>query len=189
MLKMSYGYGVMVEPNESMRSTNPFEAPSATPEGQASRWEDEEVGARRLAPRGTRLAGAMVDWVLYVVAAIPGLIIAGVSAASMSGASLGVAAVFLGIFCLAVYQWGLIVARGQSLGKRWLRMKIVKLDGTPVDFVSGVLLRSWVVFALSSIPLVGALVVFVDWLMIFGTEQRCLHDRIAGTTVIDVTPH
>ena len=68
-------------------------------------------------------------------------------------------------------------------------MKIVKVDGAPVDFVSGVILRSWVVQVLSAIPMVGGLVGLIDALMIFGDEQRCLHDHIAGTVVIDVTTY
>ena len=36
--------------------------------------------------------------------------------------------------------------------------KIVRLDGSPVGFVHGVMLRGWVVGALSNIPVLGALV-------------------------------
>jgi uncharacterized RDD family membrane protein YckC len=103
------------------------------------------------------------------------------------GSTLGMAVLFLSMFGLAIYQWILIATTGQTLAKKWLKMKIVKVDGTPVDFVSGVILRSWVVQALSAIPMVGGLVGLIDALMIFGAEQRCLHDHIAGTIVIDVT--
>ncbi len=35
-----------------------------------------------------------------------------------------------------------------------------------------------------AIPVVGALYALVDALFIFGAEQRCLHDLIAGTKVV-----
>lgn len=190
---------------ESRDTTNPFEAPNATPEERDPRWAEEEIGSRRLASRGARLAGVCIDSALYVAVAVPGFLIAPLilSSGARSFADLGeaggafqeafsaglwVALMLLGMFSLAVYQWGLIVASGQSLGKRWLKTKIVKLDGTPVDFVSGVLLRSWALWAIGAIPLVGGLVTIVDWLMVFGADRRCLHDQIAGTIVIDVTP-
>lgn len=195
----------MVDPREYANTTNPFEAPEASPHERFPRPE-EEPGRMHLAERGTRLAGAMIDGALYLAAAIPGLVVVGVSAAmsadslagpgedgaglfgSMAG-GLGVAVMGLSIFALAIYQWVLIATTGQTLAKKWLKMKIVKVDGTPVDFVSGVILRSWVVQALSAIPMVGGLVGLIDALMIFGEEQRCLHDHIASTIVIDITPY
>ena len=52
----------------------------------------------------------------------------------------------MGLMVLAFmgYQWYLISTTGQSLAKRWMGIKIVRIDGTPVNFVNGVILRSWV---------------------------------------------
>lgn len=194
----------MVDPNEDADATNPFKAPEALPTA-FSRPEDE-LDPTHLAERGTRLAGAIIDGALYIAAAVPGALVMFVGAVtapeSFAGSgdegpeffssirsTLGLAVLFLSMLGLAVYQWILIATTGQTLAKRWLKMKIVKVDGTPVDFVSGVILRSWVVQALSAIPMVGGLVGLIDALMIFGAEQRCLHDHIAGTIVIDVTRH
>jgi uncharacterized RDD family membrane protein YckC len=63
-------------------------------------------------------------------------------------------------------------------------IKIVKLDGSPVNFVSGVIMRNWIVGLMGGIPYVGSCIRLVDTLMIFGDERRCIHDRIAGTKVI-----
>lgn len=191
----------MVDPHEYANTKNPFEAPRTSPDG-GFRSPEEARGPRHLAERGTRLAGAMIDGALYLAAALPGLVAVGVTAAMSadageggaglfdSGASgLGIAVLALSIFALAIYQWVLISTTGQTLAKKWLKMKIVKVDGSPVDFVSGVVLRSWVAQALSAIPMVGGLVGLIDALMIFGEEQRCLHDHIAGTIVIDVTEY
>ena len=192
----------MVDPSEYADATNPFKAPEAL--STAFSRPEEELGPRHLAERGTRLAGAVIDGSLYLAAAVPGAIVMLVGAVTAPesfagsgddgpeflgsmGSTLGMAVLFLSMLGLAIYQWILIATTGQTLAKRWLKMKIVKVDGTPVDFVSGVILRSWVVQALSAIPMVGGLVGLIDALMIFGAEQRCLHDHIAGTIVIDVT--
>jgi uncharacterized RDD family membrane protein YckC len=88
------------------------------------------------------------------------------------------------VLSFMIYQWYLIATTGQSLAKRWLGIKIVRLDGSPVGFVNGVILRSWVVGALSNIPILGTIIGLVNPLMIFGEERRCLHDHIAGTRVV-----
>jgi uncharacterized RDD family membrane protein YckC len=93
---------------------------------------------------------------------------------------------------LALYQWILIARTGQSLGKRWTRIKIVRTNGKPVDFVSGVVLRHWILYG---VPLLVSLVLpsaeslptfvsLVDVLFIFGLAHRCLHDYLAGTQVV-----
>ncbi|GEM_PF-885359 len=129
-----------------------------------------------LAERGTRLGASIIDSALYMVVmcvfAVPG-------AMADSAALLGLGMVaFLG---LAIYQMYLISTTGQSLAKAWLGIRIVREDGSPVDFVHGVLLRSWVLAVAGSIiPFVG----LVDVLMIFGEERRCLHDHLASTKVI-----
>ena len=50
---------------------------------------------------------------------------------------------FLGVLAQAVVQWMLITKRGQRLGKIAMAIHIRKQDGSPVDFVSGVVLRIW----------------------------------------------
>lgn len=85
---------------------------------------------------------------------------------------------------LSIYQWMLISRTGQTIGKKWMRIRVVKLDGSPVSFGDGVATREWVTQALNFIPCVGPLVNLVGYLMIFGEGRRCLHDRIAGTKVI-----
>ncbi len=85
-------------------------------------------------------------------------------------------------------QWWLVVSSGQSIGKKLANTRIVRDDNSPVGFASGVVLREWVMVALASIPVVGALVSLADAILIFvGHERKTLHDRIAGTKVIDAS--
>lgn len=152
-------------------------------------------GEHELASRGTRLGAFLVDWMLLGAVALPGGFLAGFLVATrtrtMSFAStemlvLGVTAV-IGSMMLAfqIYQWYLVATTGQSLAKRWLGLQIVRIDGSPLGFVHGVVLRSWVMAALGYVPFGGPFIYFVvDPLLIAGEGRRCLHDHIAGTRVI-----
>jgi uncharacterized RDD family membrane protein YckC len=159
---------------------NPYAPPSVHAQGPA--WAQAFDQAQPLATPGARLGAHLLDGCLYfgamMVLALPGAAL-GDEAAGAFG--------FLGMLALAVYQWYLLSTTGQSLGKKWIGVRVVKLDGSPVDFVSAVLLRSWAFYALSFVGgllVVGAILPLVDALMIFGDQRRCLHDHLAGTKVV-----
>jgi len=93
----------------------------------------------------------------------------------------------LAVLAVAIYQWWRIATTGQTIGKKLLGIRIVKVDGSPVDFVSGVLLRSWVLGFVSGIMnqcCLGWVILVVDVAFIFGPERQCLHDRLASTKVV-----
>lgn len=73
---------------------------------------------------------------------------------------------------------------GQSVAKRLFKIKVVRLDGSPVELWRIVLLRNVAIHVISQLC---GLVGIIDGAMIFGDEQRCLHDLIAETIVIDVS--
>jgi uncharacterized RDD family membrane protein YckC len=97
-------------------------------------------------------------------------------------------------------QWMLIARTGQSVGKRYLGMSIVRADGQRPGWVQSVLLRHGVFTALTVMPtllgaaqvpvsvlqpltlLVGAFSV-ANVLRILQPSRRCLHDLLAGTYV------
>jgi len=141
--------------------------------------------ALNLADVGTRFAGAIIDGLLYLPALLPGVVVAGFES-SEELSPLAIASLLLGMLGLGVVQCYLIATSGQSIAKRILGIRIVRQDGSPVNFVHGVVLRSWLMAFLTNIPLFGAFIGLVDALMIFGHERRCLHDRIASTDVIKV---
>ncbi|HEY0132593.1 MAG TPA: RDD family protein [Nannocystis sp.] len=154
----------------------------------------DQHGQYVLAERGTRLGAVLIDALLVLASALPaGAVLAFMAFAGRDSLSRGESLTMLyglgglmGLMVLAFvgYQWYLVATTGQSLAKRWMGIKIVRLDGSPVGFVHGVILRSWVMSALSNIPALGTVVGLVNALMIFGEERRCLHDHIAGTRVI-----
>ncbi len=165
---------------------NPFAPPESIEFGHRPAAPDDGV-PRALASRGDRFAAQLLDGLLL----IPGIAVGGAligiagdpeSAMSVVGVLL-MAVLVTGTF---IYQWYLISTTGQSLGKRWMQIKIRRQDGTEAGFVHGVLIRVWVMQMLGGIPLIGSIISLVDVLMIFGEPRRCLHDHLATTEVISV---
>lgn len=159
-----------------MTDPNPYAPPAAPPEPR-----HEGTADLRTALIGARVQASMLDGVLSIGIALPVLLIASATKASGSGLSV---IVILTIAALWAYQWYLVCTTGQTLGKRWAGVRIVKVDGSPLSFVSAVVLRSWVFALLGAIPGIGPLLGLADVLAIFGSEHRCLHDQLAGTKVV-----
>ena len=85
-----------------------------------------------------------------------------------------------GVFGM-IAQLVLLSSEGQTVGKKLLKIKIVRVDdGRNGGFVANVLLRAVVNGLLS---LTGVYFV-VDTLFIFFRNRLCLHDYIAGTWVV-----
>jgi uncharacterized RDD family membrane protein YckC len=156
----------------------------------------------QLAGRGTRLGAVLLDGLVNLLAVGPGLawFFTGMVALSNSGASMPeepdlafftehfagpLLAMLVPLLIVLVLQVWLLSTRGQTLGKVWLKIRIVRTDGTAPGFVHAVLLRSFVMQLIGAIPLVGGIVSLVNPLMIFREDRRCLHDLIADTAVID----
>ncbi len=170
--------------------------PYAPPTSDVNAGQAPAPAEGQLAERGTRLVAAMVDGLLYVVAALPAIIAAMSSGALGEGGSTAMFRAFgssaLGLVSAAawvgliIYQAYLVTTTGQSIAKKLFKIKIVKVDGSPVRFVSGVLLRNWLMMVLQQIPGVNAVLPLADALFIFRRDRRCIHDLIAGTKVVQL---
>jgi len=88
---------------------------------------------------------------------------------------LGYAVFFIGAF---VYEWKMVAAIGQTLGKRALGIKVVSDDGSPLG--SHAWKRPLWRYLFTFMSCIG----FIDPLMIFSERNRTLHDRLAKTLVI-----
>lgn len=126
-----------------------------------------------LASRAQRLFGQTLD----AIVGIAPLIVAAVVASFND--VLGVVAGMAGIgWALFYYFLADGLHGGQSLGKRWLGMRVIShATGAPCtfgqSFVRNVLLA-----------LLGPL----DWVFIFGPRHQRLGDKAAGTIVVMTTP-
>jgi len=98
-------------------------------------------------------------------------------------------ATLLAFLVLVVITCVLLTKRGQTLGKKWVGIRIVEFPGAQKPgFVKAVLLRNIVSGIIGGIPCLGALYTIVDYCFIFREDRRCLHDLIASTQVIEGSP-
>ena len=140
-----------------------------------------------LASRMKRLFARLLDVVFGVIAAlIPGIVLTFLSGGSFDPEPFLLGAV-VGIISFVIYQWYLLATTAQTIGKKYLKIKIVKNDGEKAGFFVNVVLREWVMTLIGIFPAIGGIIQLVDILFIFRDDRKCIHDLIAGTVVISVT--
>ena len=90
----------------------------------------------------------------------------------------------IGALVVLAIDLTLLSRNGQTIGKKLLGIKVVRVDRSPVSLFRVFFLRYVFNTFLTLIPLVGSLYSLVDSLMIFSESRRTVHDRIADTIVI-----
>lgn len=165
--------------------TNPY-APPAAAVADVVTVVDEIVPAGR----GIRLGAAMMDAVIagactylpFFAGVIP--FAAGGQRYSVAGLATGGLLGFIGFCVWAFFTFKYVAANGQSIAKRILGIKVVRSDGTPATLSRIFWMRNVVANIPGIIPILGTVYGFVDALLIFRDNRRCLHDQIADTIVI-----
>jgi len=161
-------------------AVNPF----APPEAVVADVQEPGAGLQQ-ATRSNRLTAGIVDglingallWALWIPL---GLLDRGGPALSM----FMIKALLLGWASYALVNGWWLHTRGQTVGKRLLGLRVVRLDGSAASLVRLLGLRYGLTVSLSAVPAVGQLLAIVDALFIFGGSQRCLHDLVADTRVV-----
>lgn len=175
-------------PTAQPAAFNPYAAP------QANVLTPSMKPSMQLASLGQRLGAALLDGlVAAVVVGIP-YALAGVTLAMAgsnheagmpSGAVAGFAVAGIALLGLLIYNLVLLSTQGQTLGKKWLGIRIVSHpDCQNAGFVKAVLLRGFVNGIIGAIPLLGLLYSITDICFIFREDRRCIHDLIGGTQVV-----
>jgi uncharacterized RDD family membrane protein YckC len=166
---------------------NPYAPPAEPPAPDAPRV----TYARPLASRWQRLGGAVVD---FIATFVPAAVLARVFNA-VTGATASVATITVMMLVPSIVNWYLLATRGQTMGKIVVRTRVVTETGETATFARAVALRAWPVYFLQvaptlfgpSVKALTSVIAMVDTLFVFGGSRRCLHDRIAGTHVVDDT--
>ncbi len=170
--------------------SNPFAPGDDNPSAKANAWADPNDLELLKADRFQRWLGAFVDGIIPAIGMVPLFmgfaILGGESLLDDPDALEGAIyiAYFVALIPLTFVNWYLIVTRGQTLGKMAVGTRIVTEEGGPVDFVKGVILRSWVLAIVNAFCGIAAL---IDVVLIFGDARQCGHDMIAKTIVVNAS--
>ncbi len=154
---------------------------------QARQQSREKAGPEQLVcSRLRRFLGRLIDSVALMGASVVGAVIAFlISPPVPEQLNLGFLAILLvPSLMLAFVQWSMTALDGRTLGKYCVNTQVVNLQGEAPGWLQGVILRSWLIGLLNMVPFFGLL----DAAWIFSNESnRCLHDLIAGTYVIEAS--
>lgn len=160
-------------------SYNPYSAPLATVEAPYERADLE------LADRGARLGAYLLDnlivfGVLFLIVPLG----AGLERVDKTAGAIGMLLMLAVFIALIVVNLVLLHRHGQTLGKRIVGIRILRIDGSRCELWRIIVLRVIAAGLLQAIPFIGWIVFLVDSLLIFGDERRCLHDIFADTMVV-----
>jgi uncharacterized RDD family membrane protein YckC len=154
--------------------------------------QQENQEDAQLASRGKRLAAAIIDIIIFlplviIIASPLGLIDTEVTDEPPPFDLEQTLQLFIiGQVLFLLVQGYLLHSRGQTIGKVLLKIQIVATNGDMLGLGKLYFVRYFVFSLLAQIPVIGAVVALANILFIFGKEKKCLHDRLAGTKVIDL---
>jgi uncharacterized RDD family membrane protein YckC len=147
-----------------------------TPEGVVFGYQVAGIGSRFLA--------ALVDTVIITVLLVASLFGWGAMIDLLDGSGLGVWVVALGILFVFALTWGYyiffeLVWNGQSPGKRWVGLRVIRTDGMPITLLDS-LIRNLVriIDFLPAYYATGLITMFCN------AQARRLGDYAAGTLVV-----
>lgn len=141
------------------------------------------------ASRWDRLWAALIDGLIMMAIVVPIMYLTG----AFDDISKGIEPSFtysmlmglMGIIIFILINGNLLSKSGQTIGKRALGIKIVTLTGELPKIKDHLLKRYGVYFLQGQIPIIGQLLSFINIVLIFGSQKRCGHDLLAGTTVVN----
>ncbi|TDU70762.1 putative RDD family membrane protein YckC [Prosthecobacter fusiformis] len=164
-----------------MSEINPYAPPQAdlTPEVSS-------LLGQPLASPWIRLVAQLVDGLISAAVLLPLMYFSGywARAAESVGQSF-VESLLWAPVQLAIMigiNWTFLL-QGQTIGKKLLKVRIVRKDGSPIDRTRIITHRLLPVWVVSNIPVVN-LALIADALCIFRAGRNTLHDDIADTKVV-----
>jgi uncharacterized RDD family membrane protein YckC len=149
------------------------------PENQGTPIVDGELSSR-----GHRLAAAIVDMLILLIAFIPFFVYFGLEKIEEESIEMTVYGFLYGLAVTLILNGYLLYTYAQTIGKHYMGIRVENLDGTQASFSTIFFKRILPIQVVSVIPAVGSILAgLVNPLFIFGKEKRCLHDYIAKTKV------
>ncbi len=172
--------------SDSEQAANPYATPKAEVAHNTGHSED-----RTVASRGSRFLAALLDGIIPAIVLIPIVLITEVSSSTSETSNEEPSFLFLGVIVLALLVWlGLqlffLYQSQQTIGKKIMKIQIVRKDYSPCGFGRILGLRMIVMGVLGVIPIAGPIISLLDPLLIFRSSNYCLHDDLADTIVVDL---
>ena len=178
-------------------SVNPYSVSPADIDNRLYESGQED----QLAGRFTRFAAVLADGFFLGIITVPVQIATGYVARSAKGQTSWLESLAMSLFGLGAFlllNGYLLAKRGQTIGKMLTKIQIVSAeDGGLLSFLRVYAYRYlWLLPLLIVVLLIPgdrdnllvSVAVLVDSVLIFGSERRCLHDRIAGSKVVKYVP-
>jgi uncharacterized RDD family membrane protein YckC len=148
-----------------------------------------EDAVNELASRSDRLIAALIDGVILLALVLPVHYALGIFDQIRQGKDLdlmmSLASLGVGFAAYVLVNGYLLATSGQTVGKRVMKIRIVGVDDQPLSLARILLARQLPQNLLSLLPGGGGGLVLIDLLFIFSKDRRCLHDRIAGSKVVN----
>lgn len=140
-----------------------------------------------LAGRWRRLGAQLIDIAIVLVVFIPIQALRGaIPAENPMALSYRAVAIAIALGVWVMVNGFYLSKYGQTLGKRLLKVQIVRSSGQPASFVRLAVVRYLLFGVLGNIPVGGPFIGLADHVFIFRPEKRCLHDLLADTVVVDI---
>jgi uncharacterized RDD family membrane protein YckC len=148
-----------------------------------------------LAGWGSRVGATLLDAVVLLVLALVLIAPGAVLTVATDGGALGILLLVVGVlvfFVVSLLYASLFMQRdgernGQTLGKQWVGIRVVRVDGQPFGW-GGALLRELAIKQLLFGVVGGfflSIPTLLDWLWpLWDDENRALHDMVASTRVV-----
>jgi uncharacterized RDD family membrane protein YckC len=161
----------------------------APPQSEVSDTTEEGAELVR-AGRGERLGAHILDGIIPGVVMIPMLIGLGFDFSALSSGNIGTFTIVgIVIAVIGLLAWiGITIyfvnRNGQTIAKRIIGIKVVRSDGSRATLARIFWMRNVVNALPGMIPFLGYIYQLVDYLLIFGEKQQCIHDMIADTIVV-----
>jgi uncharacterized RDD family membrane protein YckC len=160
----------------------------APPQSDVSDTTDDMELVR--AGRGERLGAHLLDGIIPTIVMVPMLIGLGFDFSALSTGNVGTFTVVgIVIAVIGLLAWvGITIyfvhRNGQTIAKRIIGIKVVRSDGSRASLGRIFWLRNVVNGLPAAIPFLGYVYQLVDYLLIYGEKQQCIHDMIADTIVV-----
>ena len=152
-----------------------------TPENVAFGYEVAGIGSRFLAALIDTIFIVILQVVVFLIMAfaIVGTDLDEFDISTVSPWSLAILSFIAFAFLWGYYIFFEVLWNGQSPGKRWTKLRVIRTDGTPISVVESVIRN--LVRLIDFLPFYYALGVFT---MFINSQSRRLGDLAAGTLVV-----